>query len=137
MKRKGTSLDNYVQLPESMYTYLSYHGYHFTRKAYEYAAKCMVDRNGNKAPIISKEDLTGKLKAHNINIDNSVLYDANYVYSMGIADFYGSSIVDEQHLLLFVKDMVDDPDAEEGFIFNRWYADMNLKGKPIDWEDLL
>ena len=53
------------------------------------------------------------------------------------ADFLGSSIVDEMHRMLFVKDMIDDPDAVDGFIFNRFYSDCCLKGEPIDWEGLI
>lgn len=137
MKRQGTSLDEYIVLPESMKMYLSYNGRHFSKKAYEYAVSLMRDRNNNKVNIISKEELNNKLKAYAINIDNDVLYDANYVYSMCISDFYGSSIKDEHHVLLYVKDLVDDQDAVDGFIFNRWYSDMNLKGMPIDWEEIL
>ena len=87
--------------------------------------------------IISKDELKNKLNSYGIILDNDILYDANYVYSMCLADFYKSSIQDERLAFTFVKDMVDDADAVDGFIFNRWYADMNLKGMPIDWESIL
>ena len=35
--------------------------------------------------------------------------------------FYESSIADEKHFVLFIKDVFD---KESSFIFNRWYADM-------------
>lgn len=137
MKRSKTSLDSYIMLPEGMERYLSYNGYHFSKKAYEYAASLMRDKNDNKVGIISKEELKNKLNSYGIILDNDILYDANYVYSMCLADFYKSSIQDERLAFTFVKDMVDDADAVDGFIFNRWYADMNLKGMPIDWESIL
>jgi hypothetical protein len=53
------------------------------------------------------------------------------------ADFYGSSIVDDAHLVKYVKDVIDDEDGYDGIVFNRWYADMCKKGIPIDWEEML
>lgn len=37
----------------------------------------------------------------------------------------------------FIKDMVDDPDQADGFIFNRFYADCNHNGIGIPWDDVL
>lgn len=37
----------------------------------------------------------------------------------------------------YVKDVVDDTDQKDGFIFNRFYADCCHNGMPIPWEDLL
>lgn len=48
--------------------------------------------------------------------------------------FYGSSIADEKHFVLFIKDIFD---KESDFIFNRWYADMAKQGIPIEWEDMI
>jgi len=56
---------------------------------------------------------------------------------MGKADFLGSSIADERHLLMYIKDAIDDEDGYDGIVFNRWYADMCKKGIPIDWEEML
>jgi hypothetical protein len=33
--------------------------------------------------------------------------------------------------------MIDDPDAEEGFIFNRFYADTMFMNNPIDWDEMV
>lgn len=46
-------------------------------------------------------------------------------------------IVDARHLALYVRDVVDDPDQADGFIFNRWYADTVRSGIPVDWEGIL
>lgn len=37
----------------------------------------------------------------------------------------------------YVKDVVDDTDQKDGFIFNRFYADCCHNGIGIPWEDLL
>jgi hypothetical protein len=56
---------------------------------------------------------------------------------MAKADYMGSSIVDETHLLKFVKDYIDDPDGYEGLPMTRFFADVIGKGIAIDWEDML
>lgn len=53
------------------------------------------------------------------------------------ADFLGKSITDETHLIMYVKGVLDDPDAEDGFIFNRFYADSIFMNNPIDWDSML
>lgn len=56
----------------------------------------------------------------------------------GRADFLGSSVPkDDKHLALFIKDMIDDPDAPEGYIFNRFYSDTVFSNNPIDWDEML
>ena len=56
---------------------------------------------------------------------------------MARADFFKSSLKDEAALAQFIKDMVDDPDQADGFIFNRFYADCNHNGIGIPWDDAL
>ena len=48
--------------------------------------------------------------------------------------FYGSSIADEKHFVLFIKDIFE---KEPDLIFNRWYADMAKLDIPIKWEDMI
>lgn len=77
------------------------------------------------------------LKQHNVKLKHNSLYDYIYVANMCKADFLNSSVVDEQHVALYIKDVVDDVDAEDGLIFNRFYADCCYSGIPINWEDML
>ena len=77
------------------------------------------------------------LKFQGVEVERNQLYDAAYVANMGKADFLGSSISDEHHLALYVKDVIDDIDADDGIVFNRWYADMSYSGIAIDWEAML
>ena len=69
--------------------------------------------------------------------DNKMEITHVYVANMARADFYKSSIKDEEQLAQFIKDMVDDADQKDGFIFNRFYADCCHNGVPIPWEDVL
>lgn len=56
---------------------------------------------------------------------------------MARADYWGSSIADEQHLALFVKDFIDDEDAYPGLPFTRYFADLIGSGTNVPWEDVL
>lgn len=56
---------------------------------------------------------------------------------MARADYFGSSIKDEQHLALFVKDYIDDSDGYDTIAFTRFYADCIGKGIIINWEDMI
>ena len=128
-----TPLDIYDDRPASMRRYLKYYGQHFTRKLNDFAVSKM--KHG-KSPI-SKEQADDILKKQNVDLKNNELYDYVYVINMAHNDFYGSSITDEKHLALYVKDVIDDEDRYDGIVFNRWYADMVRLGIPIDWEEML
>lgn len=134
------SLDYYDTLPEDMINYLRYNGRHFNKKLLDFAVSKMtikVDGKEEKLNPITKKQLSDLLDKHSIKLENNVLYDAVYVANMCKADFLGSSIIDERHLALYVKDVIDDVDGYEGLVFNRWYADTVRKGIPIDWSEVL
>lgn len=73
----------------------------------------------------------------NGNVDRPALYDYVYVANMGKADYLKSSIPDEAHLALYIKDTIDDPDAPDGATMRRWYATMIAAGEPIEWDEVL
>ena len=89
-----------------------------------------------KQPV-QKEKVDEMLSKYNIDIKYNELYDYVYVYNMGNNDFLGSSIPDERHLAMYVKDVIDDEDGYDGIVFNRWYADTVSNGIPIEWEEML
>lgn len=128
-----TSLDIYDDRPTSMKRYLKYYGMHFNKKLADFAVSKM--KHG-KQPI-SKEKADELLKHYNITLDNNELLDYVYVVNMGNNDFMGSSIPDEKHLAMYVKDVIDDEDGYDGIVFNRWYADTVRLGIPVEWEDML
>ena len=131
---------SYDEIPEGMKHYINNYGCHFNKKLCDEAISRMYkETNGKKEKIqaYTKEQLDNLLKSNNITVERDKLYDAVYVAAMCKADYFGKSVPDERHLLMFVKDMIDDPDAEEGFIFNRFYADQMFMNNPIDWEDMI
>ena len=128
-----TPLNIYDDRPSSMKRYLKYYGQHFNKKLCQFAVSKM---DHGKTPV-SKEQVDNILNKYNIELENNELYDYVYVYNMGNNDFMGSSIADEKHLAMYVKDVIDDEDGYDGLPFNRWYSDMCRKGKPIDWNEYL
>ena len=128
-----TPLNIYDDRPTSMKRYLKYYGQHFNKKLCDFAVSKM---NHGKSPI-NKDKVEEVLNKYNIDLKFNELYDHVYVYNMGNNDFMGSSIVDEKHLALYVKDVIDDEDGYDGIVFNRWYADMVTQGIPIDWEEMV
>lgn len=128
-----TSLNLYDDRPTSMKRYLKYFGQHFNKKLCQFAVSKM--KHG-KTPV-TKEQVDEILKRHNISLDNNELYDYVYVYNMGNNDFMGSSVADEKHLAMYVKDVIDDEDGYDGIVFNRWYADTVILGIPIEWDEML
>lgn len=130
-------LDYYDILPEGMDKYLSYYGWHFSKKMCEWAVHNMIDRNGKQLVMVDKESVDDMLKQHNVKLNNNKGYDAVFVYHMGKSDYLGSSIVGDAALCQYVKDVLDDKDGYDGIAFSRFIADCNAKGEPIIWEDLL
>ena len=120
-----------------MDAYLSNYGYHFSKKMYEWAVSMMRDRNGNKMSPVEKAQATDVLKANGITIDRDKGYDAPYVWMMGKADYFGSSIADDAHLARFVKDYLDDRDGSESRAFDEFYAKTVALGIPILWGDMI
>lgn len=130
-------LDIYDIVPESQRAYLLNYGKHFNEKMYHFAVSQMRDKKGRRIKPLTQDEVEAKLKEQNVELENNVMYDAAFVYCMALSDFYGSSIDNDRHLCLYVKDLVDDPDQAEGFIFARFYADCITKGMPIDWAAML
>lgn len=130
--------DVYDELPEDMVVYLRYNGRYFNRKLVEFATSKMTTRDSNGTEMalepITREQLDNMMKQSNVHLtNNDNPYDAVFVANMCKADYLGSSVPDELHLCLYVKDVIDDVDGYDGIAFNRWYADMCRKGIQVDW----
>ena len=129
-------------IPEDAYRYLGNYGFHFNKKACEFAVSMMSKRDAGTEKsvpqdMVSKEDVDAMLVKHGINLDNDCMYDATYVPNMLMSDMYKSSIPDEQHLSLGIKDLIDDVDQRDGYLFVRWYSNVLFNGCPIDWSTLV
>lgn len=137
---KRVNFTQYDEYPEEMLIYMKNYGPHFNRKLYEFAVSRMtqiVDGKERRIKPYTREEVNQILSSYGVEVKNSQLYDSAYVASMCKADFLNSSIIDEHHVALYIKDVIDDVDAPDGLVFNRWYADMSYCGVAINWEDML
>ena len=128
-------------IPEDMKTYLSYYGMNFSKKLYEFAVGNMRREAAGgtieKVKPMSSDELKSLLSKHKIEIDNNDLYNAMYIAAMVKADYWGSSIEDEEHLAKYIDDVICDVDAAEGQIFARYLSDCMVKGCIINWDGMI
>ena len=123
--------------------YINKYGMHFNKKLVDYAISNMIQHNPSTGEVtetfipIAKQELDALLVNYGIAINNNKLYDYLYVANMCKADFINSSIIDDRHLCLYVKDVIDDADGYDGLPFARWLADIKQKGIIIDWQSML
>ncbi|MCM1031564.1 MAG: hypothetical protein NC410_09030 [Oscillibacter sp.] len=138
---KRLPLDIYDDRPREMRVYLRNNGWHFSKKACEFAVSLMKKKNPatgklEKITPYTKDEVDELLKKYGIKLENAVDFDYVYVANLGKADFLKSSIPDEEHLAMYIQDVIDDPDAAEGNIMRKWCASMDGAGIPIDWEEI-
>ena len=137
----GQRLDNYGKMPSGMKEYLEAYGWHFSKKMCEWAVSKMKvkDDSGKqkKLDALKKDEVEELLKKFAVKLEKDAGYDCVYVANMAKSDYYKSSIADEAHLALFIKDYIDDPDGYSGLPFTRFYADCIGSGTPIIWEDMM
>lgn len=125
-----------------MKAYLRHYGWHFNKKACEYAVKMMKRKNPASGKVeriepYTKEQVEELLAKYGVTIDDTSTYDFVFVANMCKADYLKSSIPDEAHLALYIKDVLDDVDADDGVTMRRWYATMVANGMGVDWADIL
>ena len=113
------ALDTYDDMPKYMKQYLRNYGWHFNKALCNYAVSLMK-KGGQKLEPVS-----------------NVRCDYVFVANMCKADYYGSSITDEKHFALYIKDTIDDEDAGDGTTMRRWYATMVANGTMVDWEEFI
>jgi len=122
-----TAFDDYVDM----------YGYHFSKKLYEWAVSMMRDRTGGKPQVMSKEQVTEWLKVQGVTLKNDKGYDAAYVLAMARADYMGSSLKDDAHLALFVRDYLDDVDGSKSKAFDHFVVDCKANDEPIFWDEMM
>lgn len=142
MMRQRIPLDMYDDIPEEMRRYLKQNGWHFNRKACEFAVSLMRKKNPTtgkleRVEMMPKEQVDSLLAKFGITLENNVDYDYVYVANMVKADMYKSSIADEQHLAMYVKDVIDDADAGDGEVMREWDAKMTSRGIAVEWDEIL
>lgn len=130
------ALDMYDDMPKYMRKYLQNYGWHFNKALCEYAVSLMT-KGGKKLEPLSKEYVDKVLSQNGIKLTKNVGSDYIFVANMCKADYYGSSIVDEKHFALYIKDTIEDEDAADGTTMRRWYATMVANGVMVDWEEYI
>lgn len=130
-------LDMKEKMPSGMEEYLGLYSWHFSKKLCEWAVSRMKRKDGQKVPILRKEDLDTLFRRYGVDPTEFHGYDGVYAYHMAQADYMGSSIKDEQHLVLFVKDYLTDPDGYDEVAMTRFYADCIGLGEMPDWEECI
>lgn len=94
--------------------YYSLYGPHFTKSLCDYAVSMMEGTNGAITPF-SKTEIDDMLKNTGTTLEYNTLHDYVYVANMCKADFLGTAVPnDEQHLCMYIKGVIDDPDGYEG-----------------------
>lgn len=135
-------LDIYDDMPPGMKAYVSNYGFHFNRKAFQCAVKGMMKKNpssGKLEPIEAwtKDEVDALLARNGVKLENNRLYDAAYQANWCKAKLFKSSVPDEVHLAMFVKDTLDDVDGSDELPFRYWLQKCVATGCPVEWEDLL
>ncbi len=122
-----------------MEAYIKKHGRHFNQRLCNYATSLMRKKDaatGKERQIIpfSQAEVDDLLERNNVELSEKEGLDYVYVANMAKADYWKSSIEDEKHLALFIKDTVEDYDAVDGCVFLRWAA--SAKEHEIPWDEL-
>lgn len=135
------NLTSYEVMPEDLAIYMSHNGPHFNKKCCEFAISQMykIDNNGEEQEIkpYAKGEVEELLRAYNVKVKYAQLEDITYVANMCKADYLKGSVPTEQHLALYIKETLDDPDGCEGLVFNRWISDMRWLGIAIPWDEFV
>lgn len=117
--------------------YMRLYGPHFTKALCEFAVDMMEDDNGQITPF-TKVELEQKMQQQNIKLQYNKYEDFVYVANMCKADFLGKSVPDDdQHLCMYIKNVIDDPDGYDGQPFYRWLSDMEHMNIVIDWDEFV
>lgn len=132
-----TNLTSYEIMPEALAIYMSHNGPHFNKKCCDFAVSQMYKDEGEDFKPYQKHEVDDILKAYGIKVKYAQLDDITYVANMCKADYLNGSVPTEQHLAMYVKETLDDPDGCEGLVFNRWINDMRWLGIAIPWEDFV
>lgn len=120
-----------------MEEYLEMYGFHFNKPLFEFAVSMMEDRSGSKLQPWDKQYVEEMMRKYGIHLNRNKGHDAAYVANMARADYAGSSIIDDAHLMMYVRDYLDDIDGSPTRAFDEFYINCVAKGIPIFWDEML
>lgn len=137
--KKGASFDLYDNIPEDMRIYLQNYGFNFSEKMAEFAISKMKDKDDNPYIPVPKEKVKELLTRYGVTLELDNGSNSWYVCNMLKSDNWGSSISDEQHLTLAIKDYIDDKDAGVGTEkpFRYFFALCMGNGTALNWREML
>lgn len=130
-------MDYENNIPDGMREYLSFHGYHFSKKMCEWAVTHMTDKNGKPVNMMTYEQVETLLKNYGVKLDNDNGYDKVFVLHMCFSDYLKGSVPDERYASMYVKEVLDDKDGYPEIAFMRFLADCSGKGISIRWQDMI
>lgn len=133
-------MDNNAHFPAAMQDYIDNYGWHFNKKAVEFAISLMKrkDKSGEIKPInpYSKDEIDEILERQGVRLEKNKLCDYIYVANKCRAD-YKKSVPDEQHLALYIQETIDDVDAGDETVFREWLAKLRGNHQPVDFNELI
>lgn len=137
--KKGASFDLYDNIPDDMRVYLQNYGFNFSEKMAEFAISKMKDKDDNPYIPVPKEKVKELLARYGVTLELDNGSNSWYVCNMLKSDNWGSSISDEQHLALGIKDYIDDKDAGVGTEkpFRYFFALCMGNGTALNWREML
>lgn len=113
--------------------YIAENGWHFNKKACDYAVQYLTGKDSKPIKPLSKEDVDAMLAKFGIKLEKNKGWDYVYAANMAKSDMDGSPLSDEKSQALYVKILIDDADAAEGEIMGCWYTKMIFRRIPVDW----
>ena len=109
-------------------------GWHFNKKACDYAVQQLRGLDNKPIKPISKEEVDEMLKRQGVKLEKNKGWDYVYAANLGKSDMDSS---DEKNLAQYVKRTIDDPDAADGELMGCWYVKMLFRRIPVDWGTFL
>ena len=113
--------------------YIAENGWHFNKKACDYAVQYLKGKDGKRIKPLSKEEVDAMLAKYGIKLEKNRGWDYVYAANMAKSDMEGSPLSDEKSQAMYVKILIDDPDAADGEIMACWYVKILFRREPVDW----
>lgn len=113
--------------------YIAENDWHFNKKACDYAVQYLKGKDGKRIKPLSKEEVDAMLAKYGLKLEKNRGWDYVYAANMAKSDMEGSPLSDEKSQAMYVKILIDDPDAADGEIMACWYVKMLFRREPVDW----
>ena len=113
--------------------YIAENGWHFNKKACDYAIQYLKGKDGKRIKPLSEEEVDAMLAKYGLKLEKNRGWDYVYAANMAKSDMEGSPLSDEKSQAMYVKILIDDPDAADGEIMACWYVKMLFRREPVDW----